>query len=787
MPGAPGPAYVELQVTTNYSFLRGASHVEELLVAAQALGMPAIAVTDRNTLAGIARAHARAEEASIRLIVGCRLDLGDSLPVLVYPTDRAAYARLCRLLTLGKGRAGKRGCTLAWADLASHGDGLIAVLLPDAADAALAGALARLRQGFAGRCYLALGLRRRPGDAVRLRELTDLAQAARVPTVVTGDVLFHVPERRVLHDVVTCIREGCTIDDAGFRRERFADRHLKAPAEMARLFARYPEALARTLEIAGRCRFSLSELRYQYPDESEVPGETPQAALERLVRESIPLRYPAGPPPDVEAQLRHELRLIAELAYAPYFLTVNSIVRFARSKDILCQGRGSAANSAICYVLGITSIDPVRSGLLFERFVSAERHEPPDIDVDFESERREEVIQWVYERYGRDRAALCCTVMRFRARGAIRDVGKVLGLSEDVTGALASQVWGGGRAIQFCRDCLSSPPGCEWRRHDPAVVWRRLPSFVEVAMVPFAVLLAALTMVRDPRRPQGQRYSMSHLLLFSVLAVLAGATSYKKIIAFIALQRDRLNAVFGAGFRRAPAVNTLRHLFLALGPDDLEAAFRRHARDLSAGDAPSMPPTVALDGKTLRGSFDHLTDRKAVHVLSAFASDAALILAHQELAGAPDEIQAVPRLMAELGLTGVLFTADALHCQKDEFAQAAATGNALLVRVKENQPTLHASLAGLCAAQHPSDCHETVDRGRHGRQEHRRVEVFDTAGQLDTPWQALVSCVARVSRLTYIKDTRSGLWATPVTGPRSWAPPSARTGASRTVPITSGT
>ncbi len=279
-------------------------------------------------------------------------------------------------------------------------------------------------------------------------------------------------------------------------------------------------------------------------------------------------------------------------------------------------------------------------------------------------------------------------------------------------------------------------------------------------MVPFAVLLAALTMVRDPRRPQGQRYSMSHLLLFSVLAVLAGATSYKKIIAFIALQRDRLNAVFGAGFRRAPAVNTLRHLFLALGPDDLEAAFRRHARDLSAGDAPSMPPTVALDGKTLRGSFDHLTDRKAVHVLSAFASDAALILAHQELAGAPDEIQAVPRLMAELGLTGVLFTADALHCQKDEFAQAAATGNALLVRVKENQPTLHASLAGLCAAQHPSDCHETVDRGRHGRQEHRRVEVFDTAGQLDTPWQALVSCVARVSRLTYIKDTRSGLWLT---------------------------
>jgi len=278
--------------------------------------------------------------------------------------------------------------------------------------------------------------------------------------------------------------------------------------------------------------------------------------------------------------------------------------------------------------------------------------------------------------------------------------------------------------------------------------------------VPFAFLLAALAEVPDPRRAQGQRYSMRHLLLFSVLAVLTGATSYKKIIAFIALQRERLNAVFGACFRRAPAVNTLRHLFLALGRDDLEAAFRRHARELNAHSRPEALRTVALDGKTLRGSFDHLTDRKAVHVLSAFASDAALILAHQELSGAPDEIAAVPRLMAELGVTGVLFTADALHCQRDGFAQAAATGNALLVRVKDNQPTLHATLAGLCATGCPFDSYETVDRRRHGRQEHRRVEVFDTAGQLDAPWQPLVSCVARVSRLTYIKDTRSGLWAT---------------------------
>jgi predicted transposase YbfD/YdcC len=291
---------------------------------------------------------------------------------------------------------------------------------------------------------------------------------------------------------------------------------------------------------------------------------------------------------------------------------------------------------------------------------------------------------------------------------------------------------------------------------------------VEVALVPFASLLAALADVPDPRRPQGQRYSMRHLLLFSVLATLAGATSYQKIIAFIVHQRARLNAVFGAVFPRAPVVNTLRHLFLALDGGELEAAFRRHACDLNVRGTPEVLRTVALDGKTLRGSveprgspdFDHLTDRKAVHVLSAFASDAALILAHQELAGAPDEIAAVPKLMAELGVTGVLFTADALHCQKDGFAQAAATGNALLVRVKDNQSTLHATLAGLCAEQHSYDSHETVDRRRHGRQEHRRVEVFDTAGQLNEPWQTLISCVARVTRLTYIKDTRSGLWPT---------------------------
>ncbi len=435
-------AYAELQVTTNYSFLRGASHVEELVVQARALGLEAIGVTDRNSVAGIVRAHQRTREAGLRLVPGCHLDLRCGAAVLAYPTDRAAWSGLCRLLTLGKARTGKGGCDLGWQDLVAHGEGLILVLLPDRPDEELAMRLDRLAADFPGRGYLALTRRLRPGDHVRLHGLEEMAAAAGVATVATGDVLYHHPGRRILQDVLTCIREGCTIDAAGFRRERFGDRHLKAPGEMARLLARHPAAVARSLEIVGRCRFSLDQLRYQYPDETGQAGETSQGTLERLVAASVPLRYPDGLPPEVDRQLRHELRLIGQLEYAPYFLTVNSIVRHARSQGILCQGRGSAANSAVCFVLGITAIDPVRSGLLFERFVSAERHEPPDIDVDFEAERREEVIQWVYDHYGRDRAALCATVMRFRAKGAVRDVGKVMGLPEDVTAMLANQVWG---------------------------------------------------------------------------------------------------------------------------------------------------------------------------------------------------------------------------------------------------------------------------------------------------------------------------------------------------------
>jgi error-prone DNA polymerase len=436
------PAYAELQVTSNYTFLRGASHIEELFAQASLLGLTALGITDRNSLAGIVRAHQRAADTGIRLIIGCRLDLTDATSILVYPTDRPAYARLCRLLTIGKRRAGKGACSLAWADLAAHAEGLLAILLADTQDAPTSTNLARLRATFPGRAYLALTLRRRPNDAVRLQHLADLATAEKIPTVATNDVLYHAPQRRILQDVLTCIRKGCTIDTAGFHRERSADRHLKPPAEIARLFARHPAAVARTLEITDRCRFSLDELRYQYPTETKIPGQTPQQALETLTWDGAARVYPDGLPDAVARQLHHELTLIAELDYAPYFLTVHSIVRFAKSKGILCQGRGSAANSAVCYVLGITAIDPTRSGLLFERFISAERREPPDIDVDFEHERREEVIQWVYNTYGRDRAALCATVIRYRARGAVREVGKALGLSEDVTSALAGQIWG---------------------------------------------------------------------------------------------------------------------------------------------------------------------------------------------------------------------------------------------------------------------------------------------------------------------------------------------------------
>ncbi len=437
--------YVELQCASHFSFLRGASSCEELFAEAALCGVEALAITDRNSLAGIVRAHEAAKATGVRLIVGCRLVLRDGAHILVYPTDRPAYSRLCRLLSLGKRRGGKGGCLLDWDDLADHAQGLIAILAPDPPagwmEPETGRRLERLAAIFGDGAHLALTLRRRPRDQMRLHALATSAAEAGVATVVTNDVLFHHPDRRILHDVVTCIRHGCTIDSLGLRRERSADRYLKRAAEMHRLFARYPQALARTLEIAERCRFSLDELSYQYPDEVSTPGMTPQQTLEQLTWEGARDRYPEGLPDKVRDGLVHELRLIGALGYAPYFLTVNSIVRFARSQDILCQGRGSAANSAVCYVLGVTSIDPGRNDLLFERFVSQERKEPPDIDVDFEHERREIVMQWIFETYGRSHAALCSTVIRYRSRGALRDVGKALGLSEDLIKTLSAQVW----------------------------------------------------------------------------------------------------------------------------------------------------------------------------------------------------------------------------------------------------------------------------------------------------------------------------------------------------------
>jgi error-prone DNA polymerase len=434
--------YAELQSTSHFSFLHGASSADELFATAALLGIEAMAVVDRNSVAGIVRAHEAAKVTGVRLIVGCRLDLADCTSLLVYPTDRPAYSRLCRLLSVGKKRGGKAKCIVDWADVVDWNEGLVAVLVPDQADDVCLQRLRRLRDLFGDRAYVALTLRRRPNDQMRLHELSNLAHRFGVPTVVTNDVLFHEPARRILQDVVTCIRHNVTIDQAGFRRERHADRYLKPPDEMARLFPRHPEAVARTIEIADRCRFSLDELAYQYPEERTMPDLTPQQALEKLTWEGAEQRYPEGVPEDVVPKLQHELGLIERLQYAPYFLTVNAIVRFARSRDILCQGRGSAANSAVCYVLGITSIDPGRNDLLFERFVSEERREPPDIDVDFEHERREIVMQWVFETYGRNHAALCSTVIRYRAKGALRDVGKALGLTEDLIRMLSSQVWG---------------------------------------------------------------------------------------------------------------------------------------------------------------------------------------------------------------------------------------------------------------------------------------------------------------------------------------------------------
>src|SRR5215216_2796468 len=436
--------FAELAVTTNFSFLRGASHPEELITRAQELELAALGIADRNSVAGVVRAYTKAKEIEFRLVVGARVVFADATPdILAYPQDRAAWGRLTRLLSVGKSRADKAECLLFLDDLMEHIDGLNLIVVPDRINAgALHPLLERLNEAASRRSvWLAAAMLYRGDDQRRLTRLARLAAATRVPLIAVNDVLYHAPERRALQDVVTCIREHVTIDCAGRLLEANAERHLKSGTEMARLFCAAPQTVNETLRFLERCRFSLDELKYDYPDETRQGYATPQEALVALTEQGVQRRYPDGMRLDIRRALDHELAVTAELNYAPYFLTVHDIVRFACSKGILCQGRGSAANSVICYCLGITEVDPERINLLFERFVSAERREPPDIDVDFEHERREEVIQHIYQRYGRDRAGLAATVISYRGRSAIREVGKVFGLSDDTVGALASMLW----------------------------------------------------------------------------------------------------------------------------------------------------------------------------------------------------------------------------------------------------------------------------------------------------------------------------------------------------------
>src|SRR3984957_661545 len=510
-------AYAELAVTTNFSFLRGASHPGEMVARADELGLAAIGIADRNSFAGVVRAYDEwKKRKSIKLVVGTRLVTVDGFEVLTYPTDRQAYGRLCQLLTQGNLKAKKGECHLTFEQIADAGEGQIFIVIPPrwfpgrgaarsvakwcAADpgssrtpslerSRISGAplraaphpgnesefierLATLVHAAPNRAFLA-GIHHHRGDEPRrLGLLAELGERHGAPLVAVNDVHYHAPERRPLLDVVTCIREKCTLPHAGFRLAVNAERHLKAPDEMARLFKNFPDAIARTVKIANACTFSLEELKYEYPDEPVPPGKTAQQHLEDLTWAGAAERYPKdrfphGIPTEVQTRLNEELALIAKLDYARYFLTVHDVVAYARKvKNILCQGRGSAANSAVCFCLGITEVNPNESKLLFARFISANRNEPPDIDVDFEHERREEVIQYIYERYGHHRAAICATVIHYRSRRAIREVGKAMGLTEDVTSALAKTIWGHGDELpdDYIRQAGLDPANPEIRQ-----------------------------------------------------------------------------------------------------------------------------------------------------------------------------------------------------------------------------------------------------------------------------------------------------------------------------------
>ncbi len=478
--------FAELSATSNFTFLTGASHPEELVAAAAALGLDALAVADRNTLAGVVRAHvaareiAREREAAVRekrgvtsadvaargardkgdhggnmpgaatppvrlaarsaprLIVAARLAFTDHPDITAIPLDRAAYGRLCRLLTLGKRRTTKGQCLLTADDLAQHREGLVLILHEAAARQAR-----RWAALSPGNVFLAATPRHDGRDAERLAAVAARAERAGAPMVALSGAMMHTARRRALADVLSAIRLHTTVDRLGRAALANGEARLRGEAEMRALFAGHEHAVDRAGEIAARVTFSLDQLRYEYPDEVSE-GEDPQARLARLAWEGLNWRYPDGPPDRAVAMVEKELGLIRKLNYARYFLTVQDIVSFARDRGILCQGRGSAANSVVCYALGITSIGPEVATMVFERFVSEARDEPPDIDVDFEHERREEVIQHLYTRYGRERAGLCATVIHYRARRAIREVGRAMGLSEDAVAAIASQVWGWG-------------------------------------------------------------------------------------------------------------------------------------------------------------------------------------------------------------------------------------------------------------------------------------------------------------------------------------------------------
>ncbi|MEO0497630.1 MAG: error-prone DNA polymerase [Pseudomonadota bacterium] len=459
--GDAPPDYAELQCVTNFSFLHGASHPGELVLQAKALGHTAIGIADANTLAGAVRAHIEAKREKLRLLVGVRVDLlptagGTALSVITYPTDRQAYGRICKLLTAGKRSAPKGECHIALSDLVAAADGQVLIAVPpdnlskSQVEIDFTTLLDTLSRTDCAGLWVALRHQYRGDDRKRMRATASIAGRFDLPLVATNDALYHHPNRRELQDVIACIREGVLVEQAGHLLEAHGERHLKPAHEMARLHAGYPEAIEAISDIVALCRFNLDELKYNYPHEPVPPGKTANGHLTDLVKKGLSKRFDGPVPRPILKTIAKELHLIRKLRYAHYFLTVHDIVAFARQQDppILCQGRGSAANSAVCYYLNVTAVDPASSSLLFERFLSEERKEPPDIDVDFEHERREEVIQHIYERYGRHRAALTATVITYRPRSAVREVGTVLGLSEDVTSALASTVWGSwGREI----------------------------------------------------------------------------------------------------------------------------------------------------------------------------------------------------------------------------------------------------------------------------------------------------------------------------------------------------